>query len=362
MSSADDGRGEDPRWPLPDPSQTAGGLPRLVDRSREGRAAYAREHGHMLWAIWRDLLADLVEDGRLDLRPALSQEERAATPSAWERAGLVAERILEKFASDETLDVPSWTHVEAWYGVLVGAQAARASRPPRAGEDAEQRIANRRHPVNVPAAIEDGEIRRLLLALVDEWQRVLATMVATTRRREMELYWLWATVAERKPLADWLSDMDVPVAADRRWTEQDGDALASETPTCGNEPKDRTARTRSGAGACFRFNLATLRADPQRREETERVAVSFLAEAEDKPPFKPRQPLGDGGVSEFETVLRWTAESQMEPDRDDPAGILRARVLRCALVKAVARQLPRRLGDDIEARWTQLTREAGGEA
>lgn len=318
----DDTRAE--RW-----LQESHPLPPLEDLSLEGRTAFLEQYEGILWDFWSKAFSLAIASGSIDPRRALGAQASEPGPSAQE----IADELLTAMRERTLMDWANpWENLEGWYAWLIGGAAARAGRrlPLRAQVDG--------HSEDAPEELVD--LRRMLA----RWLRVLTSLVERTGIRAIELDWLWATYQARRQLPKALGESPETsrlVSGDLRTA-----IAASSSP--GPSRADRTARTRSGAAACFRFNteeLATRGTSPSPLLATARTV--FVGPARSKPPYPPQVRVDDAAVSAFEEVWHLSQKRAQPSPEDGRVERLWKDVFRCGLNKAALRLLPRKQEDAL---------------
>ncbi len=332
-------------------------FPALADLTAEGRARFLDEWEERLWAYWAEQLSVSIAGRSIDPRLELGDRWDGSDGDA---AKEIADRLIAKFRSRPSLaKAPPWSDVDGWYRWLVGSRALRAARHREEGLASALRPGTAATADNGVALDGDAEAalettRDDMLALVAEWSRILADIVATTGVPAIERAWLWATCAARRPLARYLGAIGARViAATARWSEEARRVLVQMTETPGGSAADRTARTRSGAGACFRFNLNCC-AGTRRGDELVDACEVFLGPAHDQAPYRPVNPVTPAALDGFRAVLRYSASAATAVPPEDAVAHLRAKVIGCALKSAVLRILPRQAELQLEREWDEI--------
>jgi hypothetical protein len=308
-----------------------------------------------LWAYWAEQLSILIA-GRV-IAPA------AALGRAWsdsehehDASKMIADRMVEALRERSTLQqARPWSDVSGWYAWLVGSRAMAAHRHREKSLDDTQldAIAVAEYSRGEPGHTPDGdEIRADVAALVDEWGNNLRQIGEGTGIAAIERDWLWATVDARRPLSTYLGATGMRAIADASGlVEHRRKALARATSAPGSSPAERAERTRCGAAACFRFNLATWGRDRTDLASAQRV---FLGLADSRPPYRPRADVDGDSLDGLRRVLRLTAAAGDALEELDVVGHLRARVAKCALRSAILRLLPRPDELALLKEWSKL--------
>jgi hypothetical protein len=140
---------------------------------------------------------------------------------------------------------------------------------------------------------------------------------------------------------------------DERFLEQNKKTLVQSASVHGQKSNERTARSRRGAAACFRFNLEVFVATHPRLRRTHHV---FLGPVKD-PTASPAQPEATVGADElegFRETLRLSATKRQHGMNGSPFELLWGQVFGAALVKGVARLLPSQERMAVERDWEDL--------
>lgn len=333
-------------------------FPALTDLTLEGRARFLDEWGDRLWAYWSEQLSILITGGDVDPRVALGA--RADEPER-DTAREIAARMLKKLRERATLGkAKPWADVEGWFAWLVGAPAMRGWRrrvgglalsdqppdPPGAPSEAEPD----------PVTDDDPDDRHAeILALVRDWAKVLSDVATATGIAAIEWDWLWATCKPRRFLATYLGKTGGAVMAETaRWVEEKRRVLAKGTSKPGATASERTGRTRTGAGACLRFNLQSWVAISADLAAAHRV---FVGPAYPQPPYQPVASVDPAALDGFRHAMRRAARARAAA----PRGVehIRAEVAYCAVRSAVLRLLPRQTELQLEKEWDDLTADGG---
>lgn len=328
-------------------------FPALIDASLDGRQRFLDEWEDRLWAYWEEQLSILIVDRSIDPTVALG---RAWEGPEQDACRMIADRMIQALRERPTLQrAKPWSDVRGWYAWLVGSRAMSVDRRREEPLDEARRDATaaeeRDHEDPVPAADAD-EIRGDVAALIGEWASALHQIVAGTGIAAIERDWLWATCAARRPLSQYLAAVGMRADAGAvRLTEHRRKALARNTSAPGSSQAERTERTRCGAAACFRFNLATWAPDLTGLAAAHRV---FLGPADARPPYRPRVDVEVEALDGFRRVLRRTADIRDAAGELDLVACLHARVAECALRSAVARLLPRATELQLLEEWDEL--------
>lgn len=328
-------------------------FPALIDASLDGRQRFLDEWEDRLWAYWEEQLSILIVDRSIDPTVALG---RAWEGPEQDACRMIADRMIQALRERPTLQrAKPWSDVRGWYAWLVGSRAMSVDRRREEPLDEARRDAtaaeerDREDPV--PVADVD-EIRVAIAALLDEWVSILHQIVAGTGIAAIERDWLWATCAARQPLSQYLGAVGMrAVAGAVRLTEHRRKALVRDTSAPGSSQAERTERTRCGAAACFRFNLATWVSNLTELTAAHRI---FLGPADTRPPYRPRADVEAEALDGVRQVLRRTADTRDAAGGLDLVARLRARVAECALRSAVARLLPRAAELQLLDEWDEL--------
>ena len=330
-------------------------FPPLIDTSLEGRRRFLDEWGDRLWAYWAEQLSILIAGRVIAPAAALGRAWSDSEPEH-DASQMIADRMVEALRERPTLQqARPWSDVAGWYAWLVGsrAMAARWHREESLDETQLDAITaaeySRGEPVPTPDA---DEIRADVATLVDEWASNLRQVVEGTGIAAIERDWLWATCDARRPLSKYLGAAGMrAVAGASRLVEHRRKALARATSAPGSSPAERVERTRCGAAACFRFNLATWGRDRTDLASARRV---FLGPADSDPPYRPRADVDGESLDGVRRVLRLTVAAGESLGELDVAAHLRARVAECALRSAMTRLLPRSDELALLKEWNKL--------
>lgn len=328
-------------------------FPALIDTSLDGRSRFLDTWEDRLWAYWEEQLSILIAGRSIDPMAALG---RAWEGPEQDACRMIADRMIQALRERPTLQrVRPWDDVRGWYAWLVGSPAMRVDRRREEWLDEAclDATAAEEGGCEPPDPVPDGdEIRVGIAALLDEWVSILRQIVAGTGIAAIERDWLWATCAARRPLSQYLGAVGMRVVANAvRLTEHRRKALARDTSSPGSSQSERIERTRSGAAACFRFNLATWAPGLTELAAAQRV---LLGPADARPPHRPRADVGAEALEGVRQVLRRTADTRDAAEGLDLLARLRARVAECALRSAVARLLPRAAELQLLEEWEEL--------
>lgn len=328
------------------------GLPALKDLSREGREAFLDTWEPVLWAYWSEAFSDALTSGERWLR---ASEARAAGRDDRQAGQWIAGKILEALRTRPRLDFArDWTNLPGWYAWWVGSQAVAAQlRASTFTPLDEERTGT--DPGSSEDALEDALVERLdsarrmeaLLALVDEWARILGRIAASTELPDIEADWLWATCVARRDVARLLAAVGV---GDERFRQVDKSLLAARTSESGDEARDRTKRSRRGTAAAFRFNLEALLPGHPELAPAHRVFLGPIRDAGEAPPC-PALPVTAKALHGFRETVRQSASADAF---EGPLSALWSKVLRVAVKKAVARLLPPGPREQVERDWKEL--------
>ncbi|MBN1210861.1 MAG: hypothetical protein JXB05_38790 [Myxococcaceae bacterium] len=336
----------------------AKGLPPLEDLSLKGRQDFLERHEAQLGMFWSRAF-ELTLFSRpewFDVSHVLASGRDEQAAGEW-----IAERLIERLRTRPELQwAPPWTSLEPWYRWLRGwrgtSRGRLQSRNTVRGDDGAEQPqdaewsdhSSESHQID---RIDLQDMVATLMKLVQEWADILARISRSTGLPSLELDWLWATCVERRTLAQALQGQPV----DERFLEQKKKALAHSASVHGDENNERTARTRRGVAACFRFNLEVLVAEHPPLRRTHQV---FLGPVED-PDASPAQPAAKVGAEEvegFRQTLRLSAQRSNHVRSEDPTEPFWSQVFGAVLIKAVARLLPGRERMAVERDWEELTR------
>ncbi|QRK08583.1 hypothetical protein JQX13_53335 [Archangium violaceum] len=327
------------------------GLPVLKDLSPEGRSAFLEAWEPVLLAYWSEAFTEALVNDEDWLR---ASEARAAGRDDFQAGQWIAQGIIDSLRTRPRLDrAPAWTNLPGWYTWWVGKRAASAQRRastfmtldeegPEAGagstEDAmEEQLDQKRR-------------MKALLELIDAWADVLRRISISTGLPDIEADWLWATCIARRRLAQWLRAMGM---GDVRFQEVDKSLLTARTSVPGHSPPERTARSRKGTAAAFRFNLEALLPRHPELSSVHQVFLGPVRDLHEAPPC-PVLPITAEVLLGFREALCQSAERARSDGGDDPLEGLWAGVFRAALKKAVARLLPPAHREQIELDWQDL--------
>lgn len=338
--------------------ESAKGLPPLEDLSLKGRQDFLDHHEAQLGMFWSRAfeMALFTRPEWLDVSHVLANGRDEQAAGEW-----IAERLIERLRTrPEFKWAPPWTSLEPWYRWLRGRQGTSQrivqSRNTVHGDDGaeqpqEAEWNDHSSESNQIDRIDLQDMVATLMKLVQEWADILARISRSTGLPSLELDWLWATCVERRTLAQALQRQPV----DERFLEQKKKALTHNASVQGDENNERTARTRRGVAACFRFNLEALVAEHPSLRRAHQV---FLGPVKD-PDASPAQPAAKVGAEElegFRQTLRLSAKRSNHVRSEDPSEAFWSRVFGAALIKAVARLLPGRERMAVERDWEELTR------
>ncbi len=319
-------------------------FPMIEDLSLEGRRRYVAQWGDRLWAFWREQLELAIISGEIDPRPALG---RGWEGSASDAASSIAEKLLQAMRERPTFaQPPQWEAVRRWFAWLVGRQAMVAARQRTVPLRDDHAVASPEdgHPAGDRAA---DERRAALEALVREWADLLARVVAATGVTAIEADWLWATLAPRRILARYLAQVGASAGP---FVLTSAKVLSRATSSPGPSKGARIARTRAGAAACLRFNLAAWR-DVGGLADAVRV---FLGPAAHTSPYRPSADVDGATVVSFRTALELAADARAATAGATGVGRLRADVAARAFRKSVLRLLPRPDEDRLASAWSAM--------
>jgi hypothetical protein len=328
-------------------------FPALMDASLDGRRRFLNEWEDRLWAYWEEQLSIFIVDRSIDPTVALGRAWEGAEQDA---CRMIADRMVQALRERPTLQrVKPWTDVRGWYAWLVGSRAMSVDRRREEPLDETRTDMTAAHEYGreAPDPVPDmDQIRAAIAALIDEWVRILHQIVAGTGIAAIERDWLWATCAARRQLSRYLGAVGMrAVAGALRLTEHRRKALVGDTSAPGSSRAERTERTRCGAAACFRFNLATWASNSSGLAAAHRV---FLGPADPRPPYRPRADVEADALDGVRQVLRRTAAARDALEGSNVVARLRALVAECALRSAVARLLPRAAELQLEKEWNEL--------
>lgn len=308
-----------------------------------------------MWMYWHEQLSVLIVGGDVEPRVALRLGWAGSDEDA---ARKIAEKLLHKLRERRTLKwAKPWSDVEGWFAWLVGAKAMRPARR-RAGSFAlsnrlpdPQGASGEAEPD--PDPDDDPDERHAeILALVREWAKVLADVAAATGIAAIEWDWLWATCKARRLLATYLGRTgDEVMAETARWVETKRRALAKATSKPGAVVADRIIRTRTGAGACLRFNLESWASASAELAPAHRV---FVGPADPRPPYQPVTSVDSAALDGFRHAVRLAVRALAAAPRVGVARV-RAEVAHCAVRSAVLRLLPRQAELQLKQEWDELT-------
>ncbi|EPX56705.1 hypothetical protein D187_008047 [Cystobacter fuscus DSM 2262] len=338
----------------------AKGLPPLEDLSLKGRQDFLARHEAQLGMYWTKAfeLELYNRPGWLDVSHVLADGRDEQEAGEW-----IAERLIERLRTrPEFKWAPPWTSLEPWYRWLRGRQGTsqRLVRRRAAGDGddggEQQCEAEWSEHSSELALIDRMDLQDMvatLRALIQEWADILVRISRSTRLPSLEVDWLWATCVERRALAQALRGQRV----DARFLEQNKKALTRGASVQGSETKERIARGRRGAAACFRFNLEVLAASHPTLRRAHQVFLGPV-EKPDASPARPAAKVGAEEVKGFRETLRLTARRSGHIQSEDPTEPFWGQVFGAALVKEVARLLPSRERMAVECDWAELTRWA----
>jgi hypothetical protein len=328
-------------------------FPKLIDTSLEGRRRFLDEWEDRLWAYWEEQLSILIADRCIAPAAALG---RTWSGPEHDACRMIADRMVEALRERPTLQqARPWSDVAGWYAWFVGSRAMAAHRHREELLDEAQldAIFAAEYSRDEPAPDPDAdEIRVDVTTLIDEWASNLHRIVEGTGIAAIERDWLWATCNVRRPLSQYLGEVGMrAVAGASRLIEHRRRALARATSAPGSSPAERIERTRCGAAACFRFNLATWGRDRTELASAHRV---FLGQADSRPPYRPLADVDRESLDGVRRVLRLAAAAGDVLKELDVVAHLRARVAECALRASVARLLPRADELKLLKEWDEL--------
>ncbi|WP_147451316.1 hypothetical protein [Corallococcus llansteffanensis] len=304
-------------------------LPPLEDLSLEGRSAFLEQHEDILWDFWSKAFSVAIASESIDPRRALGARANEPEPSAREIADKLIMALHERSRMDRA---NAWGNLEGWYAWLIGGAAARAGR---------------RLPVRVQAEGHSGDVPEELLDLqrmLARWRQVLERLVERTGIRAIELDWLWATYQVRKQLTETLGQS----TETSRLVSADLQTAIAGSSSPGQSQADRIARTRSGAAACFRFNVEELASRGSSPSPLLAMARTvFVGPARSKPPYPPQILIDTAAVTAFEEVWHLARERVRPSPEDGHVERLWKGVFRCGLNKAALRLLPRKMEEAL---------------
>lgn len=330
-------------------------LPPMEDLSIKGRTAYLDAHGPVLWVAWRRLfeLALVSREEWLDAAGAFANRRDELEGAEW-----IASRILAAIRDRATLKrAPAWADIRGWYRWWVGhGRSARAEFPHERSASPEDDPPDDREATGSDGfgeellieRIEVAQSTRELLEMVVLWADILARAMRSTRLYCLEADWLWATCLERRPLAEALETEALPP----RFREMRKRVLTALASVSGFTSRERTARSRRGVAACYRFNLEALVAEHPELAEAHRVFLGPVADP-DESPATPALPVTTPAEAQFRQAFEVMAERARTISREDLVEALWARVFGAALNKEVARLLPVGARKSLQEHWIE---------
>jgi hypothetical protein len=337
-----------------------GALPRLMDLSPKGRQAFLDKHQQVLWVAWTRLFElELVSRAEwIDVASACAAGRDEREGAEW-----ITERILKAFRERPTLrDVPAWANILKWYAWWRGgrhsARGVEVSLEPRGGEDADgaapraPSASDGFHEALQIDQMDFSKRMRELLELVETWAGILARAVQSTGLASLEVDWLWATVVERRPIAQVLEGASV----DPRFLEVKKRELTRLASVPGKTGPERLARSRRGVAACFRFNLEALVSEPHPGlAEAHRIFLGPVSDP-DESPARPARPVTPEGLSQFRHALAEMERRTGLGSREEWVEKLWANVFKAALNREVTRLLPAAERDALRRDWSRWER------
>src|SRR5690554_1084893 len=320
----------------------------LDDLSQDGRRQFIEVSGDQLFAFW----SEMFELERGSLSEPLIQK---AIPQECDDIGTcIAEKLLNRIATAEKFVRPpgKWADLESWLRWLVGKPAVEDARKQQPQSSATTKLPAKRTEPTVGEDLDKERFKQSCLELIDHWCAFWTSINKRTNRRELELYWLWATCKARRPLTflmeDWAAEA-LEGIHDHLGLYLEGQKKALAKHVSADRKASDDSRTK--ASACLRFDIEYFSRSEVRIDLAAIYAV-FIGPTKPKAPYIPTAKLGGREVEHCLEILEISAKRPRHRER--PLEALETDVLRCAIMKAVDRMFPCASRPQIRQRIMQL--------